>query len=66
MMIDNSAAYWVLVVGLLAGLLIGFVLWAFRLISWWGIIASAVGVPAALVGLVFVIFVAMWIAGGSH
>ena len=50
----------------LFGVLVGFVLWAFRLIPAWGIpvagLIAGVGIPA----VVFVVLIFAWMANGSH
>lgn len=48
------------------GLIISFVLWAFRLILWWGILVGGVGLPLAAVAAIIVIGLLAWMAGGSH
>ncbi len=48
------------------GLIISFVLWAFRLIPWWGVLVGGVGLPLAALAAIIVLAIVAWMAGGSH
>lgn len=48
------------------GLVIGFGLWAFRIVPWWGVLVSAVAAPVAVVVLLLAVCIFSWMASGSH
>jgi len=49
MMTDDQGCYIIIGVMVVIGAVIGFALWAFRLIPAWGIAVGALGVPAAAI-----------------
>ncbi len=66
MMIDNRGLLLTASILVAAFALLGFVLWAFRLISVWSVLGLVLIGPIVVVAVLFVLFVAAWMASGSH
>lgn len=66
MMIDMKGLWLTLFVLAVIGAGGTFILWAFRIVSAWAILAGAIGVPLIVMALLFLLFVGAWMASGSH